>query len=174
MTATTTKRITLEWLRSQGAFPEHLDLFRKGWGESAEITPENLRKAIDRGLNVIWLAPYLFSDQELVDFEQALAPTEIEYSRKFGAVKAEYDWLLLSLWDKRDLAIKQLEAPIDELKAKCSQAVEQLWRDREQAIKPIRDKYWRDAGNVFGKMLFGPDAWGSSRGSGSEPITRGA
>jgi|SRR5882757_6600472 len=58
-------RITVAYLKKMEACTSKIDLFRRTFGNSAEINLENLRKAKAAGLNLGYLYKYLYEDDRL-------------------------------------------------------------------------------------------------------------
>lgn len=50
------KKITVRWLRSQGACEDQVKLFRHTFGDSAELSRAAASKAVVAGLDLDWLA----------------------------------------------------------------------------------------------------------------------
>lgn len=49
-------KITKSWLERMGACNEEINVFRKLWPRGCTINKTNVIKALERGLNVYWLA----------------------------------------------------------------------------------------------------------------------
>ncbi len=48
--------VTISWLLQHGACRGQVDNFHRCFGNSMEVTRENLTKAVDAGLNLNWFA----------------------------------------------------------------------------------------------------------------------
>jgi hypothetical protein len=82
------KTISVQWLKSQEACKEDVELFERTFGERARITKRGLVAAAAAGLDLLWLAGHLGKD--------ALA--EYEYRR----VTAQALWAALQIeWKGR-------------------------------------------------------------------------
>ena len=65
--------ISLEMLEKAGACEEGIAAFRGMFGESADLTIRNIRKAQKAGLDVEWLAK-LMTPEALKTYDEAIAP----------------------------------------------------------------------------------------------------
>jgi cell division septum initiation protein DivIVA len=83
--------ITLEELKSKNACSEHLELFKKHFGESVKLTREVLIAAPSQGFNLDWLAENFLSEYQRAEYERVTADAWAEYKRVTAPALAEYE-----------------------------------------------------------------------------------
>jgi cell division septum initiation protein DivIVA len=83
----TTATISITVLRRLNACADQIDLFLATFGEEAEVSPENVRRADEAGLDVVWLATH----RERAEFVRASAAAGAEYERVTAPARAEYE-----------------------------------------------------------------------------------
>jgi hypothetical protein len=78
--------ITVEWLRTEGACSDQIEIVQREWGDAAPLTRENLLRAVELRLDLDWLADeLLLSAEPLRVYREATA----EAWRVYRAAKAE-------------------------------------------------------------------------------------
>ena len=87
MNKTTTPRITIGMLR--GACKEQRDIFRKEWPEGAEVTIENVRRAQELGLNLVWGEQW-FTAPARKAYIEATAPARKAYDEATAQARKAY------------------------------------------------------------------------------------
>ena len=112
MNKTTTPRITIGMLR--GACKEQRDIFRKEWPEGAEVTIENVRRAQELGLNLVWgeqwfTAPARKAYNEarvpaLKAYDAARVPARKAYIEATAPALKAYDAAVAQAWKAYDEA----------------------------------------------------------------------
>ena len=64
--------ITVEFLRTKKACPEQLKVFKKMFGDGAELTLPNLKRAVDADLRINWLASQIMDRQKQIIYAAAV------------------------------------------------------------------------------------------------------
>ena len=62
--------LTTDRLRRLGVSPVQVNLFRATFGETAEVTPETLTRALDVGLPLAWLAGKVLTAPAWAEYER--------------------------------------------------------------------------------------------------------
>ena len=65
------QQVTTQKLKDLGACPEQIELFRRTFGESADVTEANIVRAELEGLNVDWLGKRLVATETWREYEAA-------------------------------------------------------------------------------------------------------
>ncbi len=81
-------RITLAMLR--GACKEQRDIFRKEWPEGAEVTIENVRRAQELGLSLLWGERWFTADA-LKAYDEAIAHSLKVYLEATAPAREVYE-----------------------------------------------------------------------------------
>ena len=90
-----TPRITLAMLR--GACKDQRAIFKAEWPEGADVTIENVQRAVELGLSLYWGTKW-FTPEVLAEYEWQTAPLWAEYQRQSAPLWAEYDRQRELLW----------------------------------------------------------------------------
>lgn len=116
-----TKKITLSMLR--GACAEQRAIFKKEWPKGAELTLENVQRAIELCLDLHWGASQWFTPAAwaeylsqraafLAEYERQEAPLLAEYQRQRAALLAEYERREAPLWAEFLAEYERQRAPL--------------------------------------------------------------
>ena len=89
--------ITVDYLREQDACPEQVELFAETFGQSAELTRENLIKAAQAGLDTGWLAKCLLDEDAELRFYRSLYPALCHYNAIVGAAHQRHEKIVSAL-----------------------------------------------------------------------------
>ena len=84
-------KITRKMLKAWEACPDQVDTFASEWPRGAEVTRENVDRAVELGLNVEWLAERVLDGNALAEYERVTAAALAEYDRARDAALAKYD-----------------------------------------------------------------------------------
>jgi hypothetical protein len=98
--------VTAEWLKEQNACADQVKLFQQTFGESVELTRANLRRAVDVGLDVGWLANHALNDRQYVAYEQAIQPAYEKQAAAIRVMNAKYVAAVAPACAVRDDAIR--------------------------------------------------------------------
>jgi hypothetical protein len=90
--------ITLGELKNKNACSEHLELFKKHFGESVKLTREILMAAPSQGFNLDWLAENFLSEYQRAEYERVKADALAEYERVKAPALAEYERVKAPAW----------------------------------------------------------------------------
>ena len=89
---TTPRTVTTEWLKSNNACPDAIDLFCKEWPEGGEVTHANLVRADAMGLSLEWFAKCVLPPQVYADYQAKRVTTlYADYQRYRSALYADYE-----------------------------------------------------------------------------------
>ena len=99
------KTITIEWLESEEACKDQVQIFTETFGDSADLTSENIREAVRVGLDIHWLAEHLLTTCDLKDaYHAACQPHHDAYE---AARKPHWDAYKAAIqphWDVYEVA----------------------------------------------------------------------
>jgi post-segregation antitoxin (ccd killing protein) len=133
--------ISLYTLRKFGACEEHTALFARTFGDEAALTPENMERAQNAGLDVSWLAGLL------------PAPLRAEYERQRGSLRAEYERQRDSLWAEYERQHAPLRAEYERqrgsLRAEYERQRVPLRAEYERQRAPLWAEYERQRGSLL-------------------------
>jgi hypothetical protein len=109
------KTITIQWLRNNDACDGQVNLIKRLFGETIELTQENWDKAIANDVEVSWLEDYLSPNQRKKydisiqpakdECKKIQDPAVDEYEDVVGPVREAYKKIL---WSNADYETKQL------------------------------------------------------------------
>lgn len=126
--------ITIDWLNERKACEDQVDLFRTTFGGSAEVTRDNLVRAGDVGLNLVWLAKRTLTPSQCRAFDEAVA----EPGRIFGEAVSEARRI-------RDETTAEPLRIFDEARDRArrtySEAIAEPWRTPDEARDRARRIY---------------------------------
>ena len=89
---TNPRMITTEWLKSNNACPDAIDLFCKEWPNGCEVTHDNLVRADAMGLSLEWFAQCVLPPQVYADYQAKRVTTlYADYQRYSSALYADYE-----------------------------------------------------------------------------------
>lgn len=90
--------ITPKMLRSKGACPTQLRIFKERWPEGAEVTLKNCQEAARLGLNFDWAAQSLLSAPARKAYREAIAPAEKAYREAIAPALKAYREAIAPAW----------------------------------------------------------------------------
>lgn len=85
-----TQTITSAWLRKQQACPECVALFEATFGPRADVTAKTRARAVEAGLDLVWLASHVLTDAAWAKYERAMDAAWAKYERVTVPAYAEY------------------------------------------------------------------------------------
>jgi len=94
-------RITLAMLR--GACKEQRDIFEAEWPEGVDITIENVRRAQELGLNLVW-GEHWFTAAARKTYLEAIAPARKVYDEARATAEEAYREAIATAWKAYDEA----------------------------------------------------------------------
>ena len=129
-----TPRITLAMLR--GACKDQRAIFKAEWPQGADVTIENVQRAIELGLALSWGLRW-FTPEAVAEYERqrALLP---EYQRQSAQLWAEYDRQRELLWAEYERQRAPLWAEYQRQRAP-------LRAEYERQVAPLRAEYQRQS-----------------------------
>jgi hypothetical protein len=120
--------VTATMLRALNACADQIDLFLATFGEEAELTPENVRRAHEAGLDVVWMATY----RERSEFERVWNDAYVEFVLARGVTYADYERIRDSACAEYDRVFGATEGERDsgnwEALAKRTRGTGKHWR----------------------------------------------
>ena len=84
MNTITAAKLVEEKVRSN-----QIKIFKKTFGEKAEVTVANAHKALEAGLHIFWLERFI-DPQRLVEYYRPITPLRFEYERQIAPLRVEY------------------------------------------------------------------------------------
>lgn len=87
--------ITKAMLR--GACPEQRKIFLREWPKGAEVTLENVQRAVELGLDLGWGLRW-FTPAARAEYERQVALLWAKYERQMAPAQAEYKRQMAPLW----------------------------------------------------------------------------
>ncbi len=127
--------ITLEWLAEQYACEDQIEIFKKVFGDSAELNETNAVKALEAELDLDWLARHILTTTALEEFERIQAIAEDEYERILAIAEDEYERIRATSWDEYERS-GHSEAEYDRIK-------DPAWAEFSRVIKTALAEYDR-------------------------------
>jgi cell division septum initiation protein DivIVA len=129
-----TVEITLEELKNKNACSEHLELFKRHFGESVKLTREVLIAAPSQGFNLDWLAENFLSEYQRAEYQRVTAPALAEYERVTAPALAEYERVTAPALAEYERVTAQALAEYERVEA---QAWAEYKRVKAQALADI-------------------------------------
>lgn len=113
--------VTTEYLRSLDACEEQLEVFASVFPNGAEVTRENLERALKAGLNLDWFGQYVMGEPYLVE----MAIHDFEYNEKTGDITEAYSQAgrASSGEEELDAALQTYRSALDEAAARLRSAM---------------------------------------------------
>ena len=134
-----TPRITLAMLR--GACKDQRTIFRKEWPKGADVTIENVQRALVLGLDLYWGRKW-FTPEAWAEYQRQDAPFRAEYDRQIAPLVAEYERQTAPLWAE----YKRQRAP---LRAEYQRQSALLWAEYYRQVALLRAEYQRQAAQLW-------------------------
>ena len=137
-------KITTEWLRKKRACAEQVAIFDREWPDGAELTPQNVDRAVALGLTVDWLLSYVLIGAKrqryyaevtpiLEHCKAEVAPFWERYKAEVTPIWERYYAEVTSLWERYDAEV----APFWE---RYKAEVTSLWEHYYAEVAPV---LWR-------------------------------
>ncbi len=92
------KTITLEWLEEEYACGDQIEIFKRVFGDSAELNETNAVKAIEAEFDLGWLAEHVLTEGVGDEFNQIRAVAWNEYNKVTSVAWNKYHKLRVAAW----------------------------------------------------------------------------
>ena len=83
-------KVTIDWLEDQEGCKDEVKIFALEWPNGAELTPENLARAVDLDLNISWLARKMLKDRAWYGYCKDIAPAWNAHDKAIAPARADY------------------------------------------------------------------------------------
>ena len=87
---TTPRMITVDWLKSNNACPDAINLFCAEWPDGGEVTHANLLRADTLGLSLEWFAKRVLPEEVYADYLAKGPVLDADYTDTRSALIANY------------------------------------------------------------------------------------
>ena len=125
-------RIDAAWLRAHNACEEQVVIFEAEWPDGADITAENILRAVELELDFDWLAPHVLSASGYAAYEEARA-------QEYLAWRRVYEKALVQAKAARNNVMKMSEVAFEEVIGVADVAYEKALAQAFIEMLPVRE-----------------------------------